>query len=85
MIHAKLLIVDGLWVSVGSSNFDSRSMSLNDEANINILDRAFAARQAAVFERDKANSRRITLEEWKRRPLYEKMTTPLVETVRRQL
>ena len=85
MIHAKLLIVDGLWTSVGSSNFDSRSMGLNDEANYNVLDRAFAARQAAIFERDKARSRRFTLEEWRRRPFYEKMATPLVEAVRKQL
>ena len=85
MIHAKLLVVDGRWVSVGSSNFDSRSMSLNDEANYNVLDRAFAARQTAIFARDKLRARRVTLDEWRRRPLYEKAATPLMEAVRNQL
>lgn len=56
MIHCKLLIVDGLFVSVGSANFDNRSMRINDEANMNVLDAGFAARQSAMFERDKARS-----------------------------
>src|SRR5689334_17290577 len=38
MFHCKVLVVDGLWVSVGSTNFDPRSFRLNDEANLNILD-----------------------------------------------
>lgn len=53
MIHCKLLIVDGLFVSVGSANFDNRSLRLNDEANMNVLDAKFAARQSAIFEMDK--------------------------------
>ena len=79
MFHCKLLIVDGLWTSVGSSNLDNRSLRLNDEANVNVLDAGFAARQAAIFERDRADSRRISLEEWQRRPLLEKLTTPFRE------
>ena len=59
MLHAKLLIVDGEWVSIGSSNFDYRSMRLNDEANLNVLDRGFAQSQVALFERDKARARRV--------------------------
>jgi phosphatidylserine/phosphatidylglycerophosphate/cardiolipin synthase-like enzyme len=50
MYHCKVMIVDGLWLSVGSTNFDSRSFSLNDEANLNIFDAAFASRQVAVFQ-----------------------------------
>lgn len=68
MYHVKVMIVDGLWVSVGSTNFDSRSFSINDEANLNVYDAAFAQRQIAVFENDLKQSRRITLEEWKNRP-----------------
>src|SRR5207244_1341234 len=45
MFHCKVLVVDGLWVSVGSTNFDTRSFRLNDEANLNFYDRAFAERQ----------------------------------------
>ena len=43
MYHCKVMIVDGIWVSVGSTNFDNRSFRLNDEANLNVLDRGFAA------------------------------------------
>ncbi|MEO8630892.1 MAG: cardiolipin synthase [Betaproteobacteria bacterium] len=73
MYHCKVLIVDGLMVSVGSTNFDNRSFSLNDEANLNIYDAAFAREQIVTFERDMAQSRRYTLEEWQNRPLTEKV------------
>ncbi len=67
------MTVDDLWVSVGSTNFDSRSFSTNDEANLNVYDRAFAQAQAKIFAEDLARSRRITLEEWENRPLAEKL------------
>ena len=72
MYHCKVLVVDGLWVSVGSTNFDSRSFRLNDEANLNVYDREFAARQTADFEADLQRSRRVTFEEWSSRPWTEK-------------
>lgn len=72
MYHCKVLVVDGLWVSVGSTNFDNRSFRLNDEANLNVYDRDFAARQTADFEADLKRSRRITLDEWSSRPWTEK-------------
>ena len=72
MFHCKVLVVDGQWVSVGSTNFDSRSFRLNDEANLNVYDRDFAAAQEEQFERDLAASRRITYEEWRGRPFYTK-------------
>jgi cardiolipin synthase len=73
MYHCKVLVVDGLWTSVGSTNFDSRSFRLNDEANLNIYDRQFAQRQIADFEADRKKSRRITYEEWANRPRMEKL------------
>ena len=72
MFHCKVLVVDGLWVSVGSTNFDTRSFQLNDEANLNVYDREFARRQTGQFEADLKSARRITLEEWRARPLLEK-------------
>jgi len=71
--HVKVMTVDGLWVTVGSTNFDTRSFSTNDEANLNVYDRAFAAEGERIFERDLGRSRRITLEEWEARPLREKL------------
>ena len=72
MYHCKVLVVDGVWTSVGSTNFDNRSFRLNDEANLNILDREFAARQLIDFEADLKKSRRITYDEWASRPVHEK-------------
>jgi cardiolipin synthase A/B len=73
MYHCKVMIVDGLMASVGSTNFDNRSFSLNDEANLNIYDAGFARQQIDIFEQDLARSRRYTFEEWKQRPLRERL------------
>ncbi|CAA9405503.1 MAG: Cardiolipin synthetase [uncultured Ramlibacter sp.] len=73
MYHCKMMVVDQLLTSVGSTNFDPRSFHLNDEANLNVYDAAFARRMTEVFEADLTRSKRITLEAWKRRPLREKV------------
>jgi len=85
MYHCKVMIVDDLMTSVGSTNFDSRSFRLNDEANLNIFDVDFAAGQSAAFESDKAQSRRITLDEWEKRPLSEKIMEKFAAAFRSQL
>ncbi len=72
MYHCKVMIVDRRMVSVGSTNFDNRSFRLNDEANLNVYDEAFAQRQTVVFEHDIARSHRVTHEEWLNRPWKEK-------------
>jgi cardiolipin synthase len=71
MIHSKLLIADGLFVSIGSANFDNRSLRLNDEANLNVLDARFAAEQTRIFQRDRARSIRVTLQNYRERKLTE--------------
>ena len=63
MVHVKLMIVDDIFVSVGSGNFDNRSIRLNDEANLNVLDRSFAAEQIRLFNQDRAVSRQVALDE----------------------
>ncbi|QQC66172.1 cardiolipin synthase [Paraburkholderia ginsengisoli] len=85
MFHCKLLVVDEYLVSVGSTNFDSRSFKLNDEANLNIYDRDFAKQQTATFADDIMKSQRITLEAWKHRPLTEKLLEKCVSLLDRQL
>lgn len=65
--HVKVLVVDDIWVSVGSTNFDARSFRLNDEVNLNTWDREVAAGERLQFESDLARSRQITYEEWKAR------------------
>jgi len=74
MYHCKVMIVDGLLVSVGSTNFDNRSFRLNDEATLNIMNREFAAQQTGIFEADLAKARPISFEQWSRRPASEKLT-----------
>ncbi len=73
MYHCKILIVDSLLVSVGSTNFDNRSFRLNDEANLNVMDKEFASEQIKIFESDWANSQPITYEQWLSRPFQEKV------------
>jgi len=73
MFHCKVMVVDGLLVSVGSTNFDNRSFRLNDEANLNIYDEGFAAQESAQFEADLQRARRVTLQAWEQRPLKEKL------------
>ena len=85
MYHCKVMIVDSLMVSVGSTNFDNRSFRLNDEANLNIYDANFAARQTQVFEQDLGRSQRVTLQTWQNRPLKEKLKEKLASMLESQL
>lgn len=72
MIHAKTLIIDGVWCVVGSTNLDHRSFGLNDEVNLAALDRGFAARMTEIFQQDLGQSQRITYHQWKKRPVLER-------------
>jgi len=67
-LHLKVMIVDEVWVTAGSINFDDRSFRINGEANLNVLDAEFARRQVEIFEQDKANSTRIDPEAFRKRP-----------------
>jgi cardiolipin synthase len=85
MFHCKVLVIDGLWTSVGSTNFDNRSFKLNDEANLNVFDAEFAQRQIEIFENDIRRARRITVEEWENRPWTEKFRDWAVSLLNPQL
>ena len=85
MLHTKLLIIDNELVSVGSTNFDPRSFRLNDEANLNIYERSFAAQMTAVFEGDLKNGTRYTYDLWRKRPFREKLVEKLLRPIRSQL
>jgi cardiolipin synthase A/B len=85
MYHCKVMIVDGLLVSVGSTNFDNRSFRLNDEATLNILDAAFAAQQTTIFEADLALSTPITHAQWQARPWHEKAREQMASLIGAQL
>lgn len=83
--HCKYLIVDDCWCSVGSTNIDHRSMRLNEEANLNILDRDFAAEHRRIFEEDKSRCAQVTLADWLRRPVWEKLVGRLAALGRLQM
>ena len=85
MMHVKSLIVDGYMVSVGSTNFDMRSFSLNDEASLNIYDTGFAAHMTAVFEADLRHAKRYDHRMWMARPWHEKFMEAVVTPLRSQL
>jgi cardiolipin synthase len=85
MYHVKELVVDAQLVSVGSTNFDNRSFSINDEANLNILDPQFAREQMAIFEDDWRRARPVTLARWTDRPLLEKLSGEMASLIGAQL
>jgi cardiolipin synthase A/B len=85
MLHNKLMVVDREMVSVGSTNFDIRSFRLNDEASLNLYDRAFAERMTAVFEHDLQSGRPYTHEMWQRRPWRERFAERVLLPIRSQL
>lgn len=85
MFHCKLLVVDSLWVSVGSTNFDNRSFSINDEANMNVYDAQFAELQLRTYEEDLKRSTRVTFREWAARSASDKLLDSLASTLASQL
>jgi len=85
MYHCKVMIVDGLLVSVGSTNFDNRSFRLNDEATLNIVDAGFAREQTATFEADLAKARPVSFAKWTDRPLKERLSERLASLIGSQL
>ena len=85
MYHCKVMIVDGMLVSVGSTNFDNRSFRLNDEATLNVVDRALASALTATVEDDLAKSHRVTHAAWLARPLRERLGETLASLLGTQL
>jgi cardiolipin synthase len=71
MIHSKTFIADGMWGTIGSMNFDNRSLAFNNESNFVFLDRTMGAEMDSTFMDDLSRSREITLPEFSRRPWYD--------------
>ncbi len=85
MYHTKVMIVDDIWVSVGSANIDSRSFRLNDEANLNVFSASFAAAQNRIFETDKSKAREMSLKEWRNRSWLHQLGEAITGLFRSQL
>jgi cardiolipin synthase A/B len=73
LLHQKIVIVDGLWSHVGSTNFDSRSLALNEEVGIGLLSEDIAQELTAAFRADLRRSTELQRENWVRRPWYDRV------------
>ncbi|HEX2060864.1 MAG TPA: cardiolipin synthase [Thermoanaerobaculia bacterium] len=85
MMHAKTMVVDGIWTTVGSSNFDDRSFRLNDEVNVNIYDEVIAAQMEQMFFEDLARSEEITKRRWIKRPWLDRIKEKMAGWLKPQL
>lgn len=71
--HSKLMLVDGGWALVGSANWDPRSLRLNFELNVEVYDRELCGRLDALFEEKREGARELKVEEWRNRPLPQRL------------
>ena len=83
--HQKIVVVDGIWSHVGSTNFDSRSLALNEEVGIGLLDKDIAAQLREAFHADLRRSTELTLERWSKRPWHSKVWSWLAYRLHDQL
>jgi cardiolipin synthase A/B len=85
MIHAKTIVVDGMFAMIGTSNLDARSSELNEELDIVVYDENFGGEMEKAFEKDLQQSREYTVEEFKNRSWWERTTEWLMLPFRSQL
>jgi cardiolipin synthase len=72
MLHHKTMVVDGLWGTIGTANFDNRSFAHNEESNVCMFDHDTAAKLERTFLDDAALCDRVTLEAWRQRSLFQR-------------
>jgi cardiolipin synthase len=85
LLHQKVIVVDGIWSCVGSTNFDDRSFQLNDEVSLGVLDPGVAAQLRAAFLADLRFARPVKLEAWRERSLWHKAMDGVAYLGRSQL
>jgi len=85
LLHSKTMVVDGVWATVGSTNFDNRSFALNEELNVGVYDRDVAQKLEQTFATDLKRSRKVNYEEWQHRGLKEKFFELFAFPVEEQL
>jgi cardiolipin synthase len=85
LLHAKTMVVDGVWGTIGSTNFDNRSFVLNQELNLTVYDHTVATRLEEIFHEDLKYAKQISYKEWKSRGLYERFVDLIAFPVKDQL
>jgi cardiolipin synthase len=73
LLHAKTMVIDGTWSTIGSTNFDNRSFALNDELNVVVYSAALGELMDGVFAQDVRHARRIEHEDWQSRPVTDRL------------
>jgi cardiolipin synthase A/B len=82
LLHAKTMVIDGVWATVGSTNLDNRSLALDEEINVIIYDRGVASQMERIFLEDVKASRQVTYEAWKKRGFAAKFLEVLALPIR---
>jgi cardiolipin synthase len=82
LLHAKTMVIDGVWATIGSTNLDNISFAVNDELNLIVYDREVASRLEQVFAADLEVSKRITYEAWKGRGMRSRLFEILARPIR---
>ena len=85
LLHQKVIIVDGVWSCVGSTNFDRRALQLNDEISLGILDAGIAAQLRAAFDNDLRDAEPRSFEQWHKRGVWHKFEDALAYLASSQL
>jgi cardiolipin synthase len=73
LLHQKVIVIDGCWAALGSTNFDDRSFEVNDEVSLVVYDEGFAQELEETFERDLKHAVEVHFEPWKNRPVGHKL------------
>ncbi|HEX5022459.1 MAG TPA: cardiolipin synthase [Candidatus Binatia bacterium] len=85
LMHAKTMVVDGVWATIGSTNFDNRSFALNQELNLTVYDGSITRQLEEIFHEDLKHSKKISYEEWNSRGVLERLWELFTFPVKEQL
>jgi len=85
LMHAKTMVVDGIWATIGSTNFDNRSFALNQELNLTVYDGSITRRLEEIFREDLKHSKKITYDDWSSRSVFERLWEFFAFPVKEQL
>ena len=73
LLHAKTMVVDGVWATIGTTNVDNRSFALNQEINLTVYDRVIGRRMEQIFDEDLKYSTPVSYDEWKSRGIVQRV------------
>jgi cardiolipin synthase A/B len=85
LIHQKTMVVDGLWAHVGSTNFDARSLEINEEISISLIDEKVAKALEDAFAADLKHARELEIAEWSRRSYWHRAVDRVAYSIHAQL